>query len=592
MTPVSFGGCFGWLHTPRAVPAGDVAALICQPVGYDALLSHCSLRVLADDLAAAGYPTLRFDYPGTGDACDEGVEAVGGHWKAWRKSVDEAADWLKQRTGARRLIVCGLRAGALFASLAASERADVAGLILLEPVLRGRSYLRQLFIEAQLRTGRPIPPGVGLVFREFRFTAATVSDLSACDLREVHLRPDQKVAIFAQGDTRPIAECAEAWTEHGTQVTGFDWEGLEPLLRHNILDENSLADCRRIVSWARENVPASPAPPPAASPPAPAELHPAGCIETPLLFGEGKRLFGMLCRPLPRPDRAPTDTLVIIANGGRDPHYGAARHAVYFARRLAQAGVASLRMDFAGLGDSLGPPGQENVLSSMFGLSRTGDFAAALDVLEGMGFHRFGAQGLCAGAFHSFHAALADPRLSMLLLINMPLFTMPEVGALDYLNFREMSPSSSLRKVFRPRSWISLYKRRKDLGPILRVQAARVHAQVTTRLRHLASALGIIDDPTFAESALAQLCGRSVRTLFLFSRDEGDIDAFKQEFGSPEKALRRYPGATWHIVRELDHDLTLFDGRAIAENVMINFVKAKDGAEPASRRIQANEALA
>ncbi len=588
MTPVSFAGCFGWLHTPRAVAVGDVAALICQPVGYDALLSHCSLRVLADDLAAAGYPALRFDYPSTGDSCDEDVETAGGHWKAWRQSVDQAADWLKARTGARRLIVCGLRAGALFASLAASERSDIAGLILLEPVLRGRSYLRQLFIEAQLRTGRPIPPGVGLVFREFKFSPATVAELSACDLREVRLRPDLKVAIFAQGDMRLTAECAEAWTERGTQVTGFDWEGLEPLLRHNILDENSLADCRRIVSWVRENVPASNTPPAPAVVPAAAELHPAGCSETPLLFGDGGRLFGVLCRPA----RATPDTVVIIANGGRDPHYGAARHAVYFARRLARAGIASLRMDFAGLGDSLGPPGQENVLSHMFLLSRNGDFAAALDRLEEMGYRRFGAQGLCAGAYHSFHAALTDPRLSMLLLINMPLFTVPEVGALDYLNFREMSPSSSLRKLFRLRSWISLVKRRNELGAILRVQAARLQAQAITRLRHLAAALGIIDDPTFAENALAQLCGRGVRTLFLFSRDDGDIDAFKQEFGNPDKALRRYPGATWHIVRELDHDLTLFDGRAIAENVMINFVKAKDAGEAASRRYHANEALA
>jgi alpha-beta hydrolase superfamily lysophospholipase len=588
MTPVSFGGCFGWLHTPRAVAAGDVAVLICQPVGYDALLSHCSLRVLADDLAAAGYPSLRFDYPGTGDSCDDDVDAAGGHWKAWRQSVDHAADWLKQRTGARRLIVCGLRAGALFASLAASERADVAGLILLEPVLRGRSYLRQLFIEAQLRTGRPIPPGVGLVFREFKFSPATVSDLSACDLREVQLRPDLKVAIFAQGDTRPIAECAEAWTERGTQVTGFDWEGLEPLLRHNILDENSLADCRRIVSWARKAVPASETPPAPATAPPPAELHPAGCVETPLLFGESKRLFGVLCRPA----RGTPDTVVIIANGGRDPHYGAARHAVYFARRLALAGIASLRMDFAGLGDSLGPPGQENVLSHMFALSRTGDFSAALDVLEGMGYHRFGAQGLCAGAYHSFHAALADPRLTMLMLINMPLFTVPEVGALDYLSFREMGPASFLRKLVRLSSWISLVRRRKELGAILRVQAGRLHAQAITRFRHLGAALGVVDDPTFAERALADLCTRGVRTLFLFSRDEGDIDAFKQEFGNPEKALRRYPGATWHIVRELDHDLTLFDGRAIAENVMINFVKAKDGSEAATRRYHPNEALA
>ena len=74
--PVAFDGCFGWLHTPPDGLARDTAVLLCPGILKDAMLAHCSWRLLADRLAEAGYTTLRFDYPGTGDSCDE--QFVGG----------------------------------------------------------------------------------------------------------------------------------------------------------------------------------------------------------------------------------------------------------------------------------------------------------------------------------------------------------------------------------------------------------------------------------------------------------------------------------------------------------------------------------
>src|SRR5215469_18666990 len=142
MRPVVFDGCFGWLHHPPDGRCADTAVLICPGLMVDALLSYVSLRVLADKLSAAGYCVLRFDYPGTADSRDlaSGEE----HWAVWRRSVSVAADWLRQNCGASRLILCGVRAGGTLAVLAASERSDVAGLLLFEPVTAGRSYVRQL----------------------------------------------------------------------------------------------------------------------------------------------------------------------------------------------------------------------------------------------------------------------------------------------------------------------------------------------------------------------------------------------------------------------------------------------------------------
>jgi len=67
MTPVSFDGCLGWLHSDGGSNRGVV---ICPGGDYEALSIHQTFRVLADRIAAAGLPTLRFDYPGTGDSLD------------------------------------------------------------------------------------------------------------------------------------------------------------------------------------------------------------------------------------------------------------------------------------------------------------------------------------------------------------------------------------------------------------------------------------------------------------------------------------------------------------------------------------------
>ena len=105
---MSFAGCFGWLHTAAASGGSDTAAVLCQGIGRDASMAHRSFRKLADQLAAAGVPALRFDYRSAGDSCDaEGEES----WNAWYGSLCSAVDWLRAGTAARRVVLIGLRLG-------------------------------------------------------------------------------------------------------------------------------------------------------------------------------------------------------------------------------------------------------------------------------------------------------------------------------------------------------------------------------------------------------------------------------------------------------------------------------------------------
>lgn len=570
MTPVTFGDNFGWLHTPRG-GVGRVAVLICQALMQDALLSHCSLRLLADQLAQAGYWVLRFDYPGTGDSRSEGdAEPVGGYWQAWQNSIDRAAGWLMDKSGASQLVLCGLRSGATLAALAAARRPDVAGLIQFAPVVRGSSYVRQLLVQAELQAGQPLPAEAGLTFYEFHFSRATLDDVRRVDLRRLQLREGQKVAVFPRGPSRLADECMAAWRAAGVAVTRGCFDKLEPMLRHNIIDENSLADFSDVLAWLGRNFPYGGTGKAVVPKAGPVVLRPPGCVEVPLRFGKGARLFGMLCRP----ERNESDLAVVITNSGRDPHYGSCRQSVSLARQLAQVGIASLRLDFAGLGDSLGPAGKENVLSHMFEADRYPDIKAALDELERLGFRRFALQGLCAGAYHSLRSALADPRISALLLVNIPLFSLTG-EVLDYLQWRGSSLAHYAGRLLTVSGWRSLLGGKVNVSSILRGQFAQVQVRVSARMHGLAGKFGLVERQTVAHRAMATLSARGVRTLFLFSPGQSEIDAFAQEFGRRGEKLAAYPGAEMEIVPNMDHDMGGAAGRRLAQARMVEFMTAE-----------------
>ena len=92
MQAITFGDCFGWLHDGSASSGSDIGVVLCTGLGRDSATAHRSFRLLADRLCADGYPTVRFDYPGTGDSCEM---ATADSWAAWENGVNLAADTLR-----------------------------------------------------------------------------------------------------------------------------------------------------------------------------------------------------------------------------------------------------------------------------------------------------------------------------------------------------------------------------------------------------------------------------------------------------------------------------------------------------------------
>ncbi len=106
---------------------------------------------------------------------------------------------------------------------------------------------------------------------------------------------------------------------------------------------------------------------------------------------------------LPRKQRR--SGAVVMVNNGVARSIGPARAWVEWSRIWAELGIASLRMDLSGLGDSeprSGHPG-----SAQYPIEAIDDFADAIEELRSRGLAPAVAVGLCSGAFLSLDAAAA-----------------------------------------------------------------------------------------------------------------------------------------------------------------------------------------
>jgi hypothetical protein len=474
-------------------------------------------------------------------------------------------------SGTARVVLCGMGTGGTLATLVTGRRSDVAGLLLFEPVIVGHSHVRQLILEADQQRGHPAPREQGLEIGEMTFTAATVTQMAELDLRRAALPAGLPVAIFARPGLGPTDECAQTWASRGVRVSRHGFDGLLQLVQQNVVEEYGLADFTRPLAWLEATFPPPPTGSAASGPLSPgvAALQPPGCFETPLKFGPDGRLFGILCRP----ERGSTEDMVLIPNGGRDPSFGAARQHVVLARRLAQAGIASFRFDFAGLGDSIGPPGKERTVTHAF-TDRTADTRMAIDAMVELGFSRFSMHGLRVGACHALHAALAEPRLTSLILIDLPLFTVPAADTLAQPGQPGLPTDFHPAGMLRPGAGDHLPGGKPHLPMLMRAALVHLHRRTIGRLQGLAQRVGLAPSQSFAHRAMADLSGRKTRTLYLFSDGAQDIEAFAAEFGADGAGLKPYPGAEMRVVPGMDRSLAISTGRAPAEAMIVEFVAA------------------
>lgn len=128
------------LHHPATGLMRSTGIVLCHPLGNEYFRSHRTYIRLADRLAQFGFPVMRFDYAGTGDA--EGSECHA-RLREWVQDAIDAADGLRARESLSRIALAGMRFGATISALAASQIESACLLFLWDPVEDGAQYIEQ-----------------------------------------------------------------------------------------------------------------------------------------------------------------------------------------------------------------------------------------------------------------------------------------------------------------------------------------------------------------------------------------------------------------------------------------------------------------
>ena len=574
-TPCAFKGCAGFFHQA----GGSTGVVLCSPWGFEDLVMRKSWRLLAEAIAAAGYPCLRFDFPGTGDSLGHAtsVDSVA----PWIEAIHDAAEVLRLNSGVRRFVFIGQSLGATLAAEAARSRSDVVALQLIAPVARARHYVRELAATATMVAERigiklELSSDEGLSVVGFGLSRPMVEDLKTLDLTKISDLSVRDVTIFDSADRKAGAEVSEHFRRIGLAVT---LERVEPyhLMVSDATEIQPLpVSYERVVAALRRTAPATPGAATIA-PRFPNALVTDIFREEPVRFGPDDALFGVVTRPHVERTDAPA---IVMLNRGLNPHVGWRRVSVDHARALAAAGITSLRFDVAGLGESRDEPGRPaNLIYSELLLP---DIEAAVDVLAQRGHARIALGGVCSGAYIALQAAQADPRVSEVIVFNPQRFVWnPSESMQDVIRYGLRSMNDYVGDFKRGGVLRKLMRSRRRIVPamtfllkrILRNAMARVPLEIRSSILRSSMAARVTQFfQLFAD--------RGTRVTMIFTTGDPSLDELGAYFGANGRNLD-YANVSVEILDGLDHNLT---SNAASDVMLDRILAALDQATPRDMR--------
>ncbi len=601
--------CLAWWHAPAAavdphaaptLPRGwlsggalPLAVVIANSWGAEDMSGYDGLHALAQELAAGGLGTLRFEWPDTGDSSADGPETTLADALA---AFDAAAAQARLLSGCERLAFVGVRLGALLAAHAAAGRRDVDSLVALLPVASGRAFVRE-----QRMLGATLPPPVPaagesfdpaqlpLMLGGFTRTVRQAEALSALKWpaatdvawREaLVLSPAEDPAARAASDALarggvPVRE----WTHHGlADLLAVAHDAVLPLaaiaetlrwLQARAADAPS-ADAMRRLEAATGAVVALAAIDAAAGMTLRVDGTPVRerIVRIEPRAGDAAGAAALVATLSERADDvppAPGRRAVVLLSSGRERRVGPHRLWVPWARRRAALGDVVLRLDVAGIGDSA-----RRTLRDPDGTPELYDARCVDDVARAAAWlrreHGVGhctVMGVCSGAFHAWRAALAGVDVQQVVPINPLTFHWRKGMSLDPRSqaFGQIAIAANAgRSLLDPQRWWKLLSGRANVGVITGAIAARLRHSVRLKGRDIARSLGwrLVDD---LAAELAQATARGVAVTFVFSRGEPGLKLLREESG--RRGLRLINDSLVKVceVEHADHTFAGVPGR-------------------------------
>jgi pimeloyl-ACP methyl ester carboxylesterase len=566
----------GWFHRAAPGTSADTGVLICGPLGPEAMGVNRTLRALADRLARAGLPTMRFDYDGTGDAA--GDELDPDRLDAWHRSVREAMDAGATRLRVSRWILVGVRLGAALAARVAADRDDVDALVAIAPVLVGRVFVREASVFAMAGAERRAADPRGLhEVGGCAFDEATWQAITAIDVGAIEGRVPPRVLVLEARRTVGLDVWAARLADAGARLEVRPFDGADAMLRDPHDAEVPLSMLETVAAWATgvvaEAVPASTSVRAAGAGWGARQAATAGPVvdgpETARIVGEGggvhverlvrlgrdQRLVGVLAEPVEGRDHRRRAGVVIL-NAGAAHRVGPSRLSVMLARRLVARGHPVLRLDLPGLGDSPARPGEpDNVVYAPHALDAVAvsvDWMRARPQADGCRL-----VGLCSGAYHAFKAAVAGLPVEGIVAINpLTFFWHGDEADGPDAEHRMIADAVRLRgAAAKPGAWRRVVRGEVPLSAIVSIVARRAGGSLSKAGRMLARSVGrpIGDD---LEAELSSAARRGVRMHFVFASNEPGLALLQFGGGATARRLIASGAVTIADVPDADHTFT------------------------------------
>jgi pimeloyl-ACP methyl ester carboxylesterase len=578
VTPVVFGPngsqLMGIYHAAEPELALGVGVVLCNPLGYEAMCAHRTYRHLARRLAAAGFDVLRFDYQGTGDSSGRSDEPD--RVRAWLDSIGAAVDELRLIAGVTSIDLFGVRLGATLAALAAGERRDIRALVLWAPAVSGRAYVREHRALQLLRPGSGPAAQVGQDAGDL--LEPTLRELSTTSLLALRDRFVERALVLPRDDLPTVEEqLALHLRGCGVETELRAEPGYARMMDHPETAVVPSPTLDTIVAWLRRPatvIPRRPVVGPGPRAVLAAWSHaPRHAVrEEALSFGAGHRLFGILTEAEePRGGR----TAVVFLNAGANHRVGPNRLYVSLARDLAARGYPAFRFDAGGLGDGGPTPGMAE--NRIYSKDSVADVKAAMTFLTSIrGMERFVLVGICSGGFLAFHASSEDTRVAAQIVINPQTFEWKQGDPIE-LSTRKSYKSTRyyLRALCRPSVWTLALRGELDVRGVVGAVRKRSASRAAVRLRGvMARWRGLPEPRNEVERTLRAVSARGVRSLLVFSANDGGLDMIEQHLGGGASSMDGEGNFRLEIVDGADHTFTQKGAQDRLRTLITRFVDA------------------
>ena len=547
---------FAWYHPAQGQEKQNQAIVLCNTFGSEAMVLHPAYRQLAIDLAARGYPCLRFDYPGTGDS--EGSPRTPELLASWLGSIHHAIDFLRKESGVARVSLFGILLGATLAAHAASLRDDIDSLLLWAPYISGKKFLRTVKLQNSVITANTeniLPAdwcdGDSEAFG-FLLTKEFSEALGTINLNKISKAPCKQAYLFARDSSSNEGKLAKTLSELNTELT-FEDTAVEDLSTITADMQIPTAVNHKIISWLHDKEKQKSTKTTLGSnTPIPLEQQYStdAYSEEAVFLDHHEKLFSIITHP---PKEIGNSTGIVLVNGGSNHRVGINRNYTEWAQGWAAQGYTVTRMDICGLGDT--PPQKGQARNTLYLDSTLEEVRVNVEHLRNtLGLQKIVVAGLCGGAYQSLKFALSSKKIDAILLINPLRFQKPlklEDGKNTHNSVQQLIATTSFLAfalfLINYKNWNTL----KGWGRTGLSLVKHACLQLLQQLKDLAQPKkwGTLGRYNLAIKEIVTLTERKIHVYILCSSTEVILPFFKAALARYRRKLTK---TSYFIMEELD----------------------------------------